>query len=483
MVSTTQFIIDLSLLLASSVVAGEIANRLGQAALVGQLLVGVLLGPTLIGPYIGLSSLSPELGAIQTLATVFILFLAGLDIVPEQIYRMGAPNALMGVAVFTVPFAALTVAVHVIYPGTSLLTSLFLSLTLSITALPVMGIMLIEFGLTKSALGRLVMNTALINELVAVSVFAVLLQLRNGASSGLTDIAIASVSVALFISVMLTIHMILRTLRAARWWEGLRIKFQQSWRTREGGFALLMVLVLGASLFSQFLGLTFVVGAFYAGLLVTRESAGAAVHQSISKVFDAVSWGFFIPLFFAFVGIEMNLRLVGSSFNILLLVVLLAVALLTKVMTGYGVARILKWSEPNALAVGYLVSSRGAVELAMAVTLLGLHVFTTTQFTIVAAVGLVTTIVAPIGALRSWESDSATREELYQRVPRLRPGQERNRSFTPSFNYASGTEEFDFSGFRADPQTPRPEEPPSEAPPRAPSKPPPLPKGSREPPP
>ncbi|MGI0156774.1 MAG: cation:proton antiporter, partial [Thermoplasmata archaeon] len=333
----------------------------------------------------------------------------------------------------------------------------------------------VEFGLTRSALGRLVMNTALINELVAVSVFAVLLQLETGNGSGLAAVAVASVAVALFISVMLTIHMILRSLRESHWWERFTVRFQQSWRTREGGFALLMVLVLGASLFSQYLGLTFVVGAFYAGLLVTRESAGVEAHHSISKVFDTVSWGFFIPLFFAFVGVEMDLRLLASAFDVLLLVVLLAVALLTKVLTGYGIARGLRWSEPNALAVGYLVSSRGAVELAMAVTLLGLHVFTTTQFTIVAAVGLVTTIIAPVGALRAWESDETTREELYQRVPRLRPGERRIRPFTPTFDYATGTDIFDFG--RANGAAPA--APPAEPPAERPSAPPPLPDKNR----
>ncbi|MCI4363631.1 MAG: cation:proton antiporter [Thermoplasmata archaeon] len=463
MASTTQFIIDLSLLLASAVVAGEVANRLGQAALVGQLLVGVLLGPTLLGPYIGLSSLGPELVAIQTLGTVFILFLAGLDIVPEQIYRMGAPNAIMGVLIFAVPFAGMATAIHFLYPGTPFVSALFLALTLSITALPVMGIMLIEFGLTKSALGRLVMNCALVNELVAVSVFAVLLQVQTGSSNGFTAILIASISVGLFIAAMLAIHMGLRTLRETNWWAGTQERIQAGLRTRESGFAVLMVIVLGASLFSQYLGLTFVVGAFYAGLLVTRESAGLKAHRSISLVFDTVTWGFFIPLFFAFVGIEMNLRLLASPLNVLLLVLLLATALLTKVVTGYGMARALKWSEPNALAVGYLVSSRGAVELAMAVTLLTLHVFTVVQFTIVAAVGLVTTILSPIGALRAWEADPSTREELYTRVPSLRPGRGRTRAITPEFDYTIGDPRFAMRTW-LDPDGNGAESPPAPAP-------------------
>lgn len=443
MVSTTQLIVDLTLLLAASVFAGEIANRLGQAALTGQLLVGVLLGPSLLGPLIGLPSLPPELNAIQILATVFILFMAGLHIVPEQIYGMGASNALLGLGAFVVPFFATALVVRLVLPGEPLLTGLLLALTLSITALPVMAIMLAEFRLVGTKFGQLLLNTALVNELVAVSVFAVLLQLESGSRSDVVAVAIATVSVALFVATMLAIHMGLRSLRATKVWDRFAARFQRTWKSREGGFALLMVLVLGAALYSQYLGLTFVVGAFYAGILVTEESAGASTHASISVIFSAISWGFFIPLFFVLVGVEMNLHYLASVPDAALLVALLAVALLSKVGTGYLGGRLLRWPEPHALAMGYLVSSRGAVELAMAVILLSSGIFNVTLFTLVAAVGLITTIISPIGAVWSWEARPDTREELYRRVPALRPGSTRSRAFRPAFPFAPLQEEHD----------------------------------------
>jgi Kef-type K+ transport system membrane component KefB len=444
--TTTTFIVDLALLLAASVIAGEIANRLGQAALVGQLLVGVILGPTLFGqenllgqftgffsnPSSPTSSLPAELTGIQTLATVFILFLAGLDIVPEQVYKMGLKTAGFGIVVFAVPFVVTSAVAYLFFPSFSTTTDLFIALTLSITALPVMGIMLLEFGLLHARIGRLLMNTALVNELVAVSVFAVLLDFENSNTSGFVAVTIAAVSVGLFIATMLAIHMSLRVLATTHWWGGFRARYQSGWKSREGRFAVLMVMVLGASLYSQYLGLTFVVGAFYAGLLVTKESAGPEMHRSFSTVFDAISWGFFIPLFFAFVGVEMNLRLLSTPWLVFEFVALLGVALLSKLLTGYGISQSFGWKKADAQAIGYLVASRGAVELAMAVTLLQLGVFNTEIFTIVAGVGLITTIVAPIGALRAWETDPASRSDLYERVPSLRPGAERTRAFRPS---------------------------------------------------
>lgn len=428
--SQTTFIVDLFLLLAGSLLAGELASRLGQPALVGQLLVGVVLGPTILGQYLGLTSLPAEFSSLQFLATVFILFLAGLEIVPEEIYRMGVLTAVTGVLIFAVPFSGLFLLTTALYPGVSVLKALFIALTLSITALPVMGIMLVQFGLLNQPIGKFLMNAALINELTAVTVFAILLELFSGHSSGATAIGLAVGALAAFLVVMIGIYLLIRFLQRTRVWGEVRTRFARDWRSKGAGFALLMVLVVGASLFSQFLGLTFVVGAFYAGLLVTRETAGVTTHRSISTVFDTISWAFFIPLFFAFVGLQMNLRLLGSVNVILVFAALLVAAVGLKVLVGDLAGRLRGLSSVDARAVGFMVSSRGAVELAMAVILLQDQVFSVQLFTIVAGVGLATTIIAPIGALRAWQSTAQSKAELLHRVPSLQtlPGHRRIRA-------------------------------------------------------
>jgi len=395
------FLVGLFVLFSAAVLVGELMTRIGQAALVGQLAVGVVLGPTLLGPYLGLNGSSDAISGIQFLATFFILVMAGLDISPEALWATGRSGLLLGLAVFLVPFGAGAILVPLVYPGLPYLTSLFVALTLSITALPVMGVMLSEFRIGKTPMGALLLNAAVINELAAVTVFAILLRLHSSVTGGadLLGVAIAVVSVLLFLSAVLTVHMALRALRESRVWFGLRDGFRRTWRSKEAGFAVLMMMALGAALFSQYLGLTFLVGAFYAGLLVTPQSAGRQEHRSISQVFDAMTWGFFIPLFFAFVGLQMDLgSLVVSVPALASFAVLVAFAILSKFLAGERVARAIGWSAGEARSIGFLVSSRGAVELAMALLLLQAGVFTLGLYTVVAGVGLVTTVLAPIGA-------------------------------------------------------------------------------------
>ncbi|MCI4358279.1 MAG: cation:proton antiporter [Thermoplasmata archaeon] len=424
--ATTQLIVDLFVLLAAAVLAGEISVHLGQAALVGQLIAGVVLGPTLLGPFFGLTGLTAALTAVQTLAVIFVLFLAGLEVVPTTIYRMEFGNLVLGIGAFAVPFTLGALLVGPVL-GLGYPTNLYVALTLSITALPVMSIMLDELGLGRTRLGTWLLNAALVNELTAVSVFAVLLRLGTTPFANVTAVLTGVVSLALFIATMLTIHQGLNLLRSSRLWDRLAKGFAKTWRSKQGEFALLMVLVVGATLYSQFLGLTYVVGAFYAGLLVTRESAGKEAHRSISQIFGAMSWGFFIPLFFALIGVNMNLQQLATPTLVVSFAILLGFAAISKIGSGFSIATLFGWKRTDALTIGHLVNSRGAVELAMAVILLDAGLITIRIFTLVAAIGLVTTILAPIGATQAILRDPERRDALYRRVPSLRPGPGRRR--------------------------------------------------------
>ena len=396
------FLTALFLLLGTSVIAGEVAGRLGHVALVGQVAVGVVLGPTLLGPHLGLNmdpntTVGAGLTAIETIAVFFILFMAGLEIVPEDIWNTGALSAVLGVTVFVVPFLVVAWVVPFVVPGISSLTALFLALTLSITALPVMAVILIELRMLRTRLGSMVMGAAVVNELAAMTTFAILLQFRSGSTS-LLPLAIAILEVAVFISVVLSIHQGLKLLRQGPLWIRLQERLARPLRKRQVWFALLMVGALSSALLSQALGLTFLIGAFYAGLLVTRESAGPVARREIGRVFGTMTWGFFIPLFFAFVGLNMNLTLLFTVQNAVIFGVLVLLACLTKIMVGAAVPLGFGWSPRASAAVASLVNGRGAVELASATILLSMGVFTPLLFTLVASVGVVTTVLAPLGA-------------------------------------------------------------------------------------
>jgi Kef-type K+ transport system membrane component KefB len=418
--ANTQFLISLFILLACAIVAGEVALRLGQLALVGQLLIGVVLGPTLIGPYVGLATVSPELSAVQLLATFFLLFLAGLELGPSQIYAMRWTTVVLGIGIFFVPFGLILVVLHTVAPTLGAVTAAFVAVTLSITALPVMAVMVRELGLIEREFGRVVMAAALVNELSAVTVFAFLLQVdTSGRGVSWLSIGTAIGATVLFLGVVFGAYLVLKFARSRPAWTAAGGRVLRGARSQEAGFALLMVLSLGAALLSQYLGLTFVIGAFYAGMLVTPQNVGEKIYVPLRKALHVLMWGLFIPLFFAITGLQTNLRLLFVPAAGAVFVTLVLVAMFSKIGTGAGIARAQRWSAPDSLALGFLVNSRGAVEIAMAVILYTDGLLNTFWFTIVVGVGLVCTIVAPMGAVASWKGTPESRADLMARAPFL----------------------------------------------------------------
>jgi Kef-type K+ transport system membrane component KefB len=392
----TEFLISLFVLLACALVAGEVALRLGQLALVGQLLVGVALGPSLLGPYIGLSTVSPELSAVQILATFFLLFLAGVEMGPSQFYKMRASTLALGLAIFLVPFAILLPVIHLIAPSLGFLTAAFVAVTLAITALPVMAVMVRELGLVDRELGRVLMAAALINELSAVTVFAILLQLQStGGHASWLAIATALGATALFLAVVFTAYFLLQAIHSQQRWTAATGRFLRTVRSQEAGFALVMVLSLGAALL------------------------GKEIYDRLRRVLHVFMWGLFIPLFFAITGLQTNFTLLTVPVAAAIFGVLVIVAMSSKVGVGAILARLGKWSSTDSVALGFLVNSRGAVEIAMAVILYTDGILNTFWFTIVVAVGLVCTIVAPMAAVAIWKSTPETRKDLLARAPFL----------------------------------------------------------------
>ena len=411
------FIIALVILLGCALLAGEVALRLGQLPLVGQLIVGVVLGPSLLGPSLGLTGVSPQLGAIQFLATFLLLFMAGLEVDPADVFHIPLSTLLLGLLVFSIPFGLTFVVVVAIYPTLGTILAAFIATTLSITALPIMAVMVREFGLVDRKFGKVVLVAALVNELAAITVFAVLLQLNSaGGATSWAPVLTAIGSTALFLVVVFGAYEVLRRVRRRRAARGATSNITEYFRSREAGFALLMVVSLGAALFSDVLGLTFVIGAFYAGILVTPSAAGPDANKGVQSALGVIMWGFFIPLFFAITGLQTNLRLLWGPVALVAFFALLLVAMVSKIGVGAGFTRLTGWSLPDSFAMGFMINSRGAVGIAMAVILYTDGIISTFWFTIIVAVGVVCTMIAPIGAITSWKSEPTSRADLEERM-------------------------------------------------------------------
>ena len=387
--ATEQLFVSIIIILVAARILGEAFQRIGQPPLVGELLAGLLIGPSILGLVLS----SADLHVLSNLAVFFLMFLTGLEMDPREIRRAGGSAIVISIVAFLIPLLAGT--------GTSLLfglttvQSLFMGLLLSITAVPVSAIVLMQFGILNSRLGNTVITAAVVNDIMSLIVLSIILQVAadgGTAQLNLGDIIVSGINIAVFLGGIFLLDILLRKIGG-----GLQRKvepFFKRLQTKEAAFGVLLITAIAISLIAQEIGLHFVIGTFFSGLVIYRGRIGQQNFNKVYGTISAITFGFFAPIFFALIGIEFNVQSIVNAIPLFL--ALLGVAIVTKIAAGYIGAKIVGFSREVSLAIGFLMNGRGMVELVIASIGFAAGVIDMTLFSIAVAIGLVTTILAPL---------------------------------------------------------------------------------------
>lgn len=376
-------------MLVSALIFGEVFKRLKQPALVGHLLAGVIIGPSLFN----IVQPDESLKIIVDLSIFFLMFLAGLELHPSEIRKAGKNAIILSVLAFVIPFAS-GVAISD-FLGLSMLASLFIGLTLAITAVPVSAVVLMEFGLLKSKMGHTIMTAGIVDDILSLIVLAIIIQLaQSGGDFDFGELGFSAFKIGAFLGgIFLFIFMLKKT---RHWLPHKLSPLFAKLQSREAGFGILLISAFGLSLIAESVGLHFVIGTFFAGLIVYKEIIGKENFERVNNVFSAITFGLLSPIFFAFIGIEFYAQSIADSIPLFL--ILLAVAVAGKIGGGFIGGKIAGFSNSESTIIGYLVNSRGMVELVIATIGFELGIIDKTLFTVIVAVGFITTIMAPIMA-------------------------------------------------------------------------------------
>ncbi len=384
-----QLFVSVVIILAAARGMGEAFQRIKQPPLVGELLAGVIIGPSLLGVVMP----APDLDVLSNLAVFFLMFLAGLEMNLKEIKRVGMSAIVIStIAFFTPLLSGYFVSLHF---GLTSIQSLFMGLLLSITAVPVSAIVLMQFGILNTRLGSTVMTAAVINDIMSLIVLSIILQLSADGGSGYLDVG-ALVSSGIMIAVFLGgIFMFDFLARKTVHWLPRKIEpYFKKLQTKEAAFGTLLITTIAVSLIAQSIGLHFIIGTFFAGLIVFKELIGGQNFERVYSIISAITFGFFAPIFFASIGIEFNAPSLINSIPLFL--ALLGVAIATKIGAGYVGARLVKFSNETSLAIGFLMNGRGMVELVIASIGFATGIIDLTLFSVAVAIGFVTTVLAPV---------------------------------------------------------------------------------------
>ncbi|MEW6605090.1 MAG: cation:proton antiporter [Thermoproteota archaeon] len=387
--ATEQLFVSIVIILVAARVLGEVFQRFKQPPLVGELLAGVIIGPSILGLVLP----SPDLQVLSNLAVFFLMFLAGLEMDPREIRRAGKAAIIISIVAFFVPLLSGT-GVSMLF-GLTTVQSLFMGLLLSITAVPVSAMVLMQFGILNSRLGNTVITAAVVNDIMSLIMLSIILQISAADGSGqldLGDLASSGIKIAAFLAGIFLFDILFR--KTASWLPHRVEPFFKRLQTKEAAFGVLLITTIAISLIAQDIGLHFIIGTFFSGLVVYKEMIGRQNFNRVYGIISAITFGFFAPIFFALIGIEFNVQSLLSAIPLFL--ALLGVAILTKIAAGYVGAKAAGFDQEISMTIGFLMNGRGMVELVIASIGFTAGIIDATLFSIAVAIGLVTSIIAPI---------------------------------------------------------------------------------------
>ena len=341
--ATEQLFVNVVIILVAARLLGEVFQRFNLPSLVGELLAGIIIGPSVLS----LVRPNESLTVLSDLGVFFLMFLAGLEMDPREIRKAGIRAGILSCIAFSLPFISGFAASQL--AGLNMIESLFMGLLLSITAVPVTAIVLMEFGIIKTKLGSTIITAAVINDILSLIILSVILQLSESGGTGTIDInqiLDSLIKIATFIGGIFLVDILLR--KTSHWLPSRMSPLFARLQTKEAAFGILLISTILLSLTAQeLIGLHFIIGTFFSGLIVYKEIIRKQNFERVYGIISAITFGFFAPIFFAIVGINVQIDLIVKVIPLFLL--LTAVAILSKVGASYLGSRLARFSKDERL--------------------------------------------------------------------------------------------------------------------------------------
>lgn len=366
-------IITLAILLAAAKLLGAAAQRLGQPAVLGELLAGVLLGGSLLNV---LHPTEPVIHALSELGVIILLFEIGLHTNLRSLIKVGGTASMVGSVGVVLPFALGYGVARML--GVDELASIVCGAALTATSIGISARVMADLGQLESPEGQVVLGAAVLDDVVGLIILSVVSGLAAGGDlvplevARITAVAIGFVVAALVIGSIIAPPAFKRV-----------AAFERS-----GGvlgpvalaFALLLAWLADRS------GSAMIIGAFAAGLVLHGTKQRPAIEQSITTLGH-----YLVPVFFAVVGASVDVKSLMHGPILLIGGTLIAVGIAGKVAAGYAPW----WFRGNKLLVGVAMVPRGEVGLIFAQVGLTSGVLTVQLFSALTLMVMVTTFIAP----------------------------------------------------------------------------------------
>jgi Kef-type K+ transport system membrane component KefB len=370
--SFPQLLAVLVALLLSTKLLGVLAQRIGQPAVVGELIAGVLLGKSVLGL---LDPTNPVIHSLAELGVLVLLFEIGLHTDLKSLMKVGNEAIVVAIVGVALPFGFGYYASTAL--GLATIPSIVAGAALTATSIGISARTLSDLGQLKSPEGQIVLGAAVLDDIVGLVILSVVSGLVGGTALSLGGIALTSAIAIGFViaAVVLGGLLVPPVFRAIA-------SIEQSGTLGVVGLAFAFFLAwLAASA-----GSATIIGAFSAGLILHATPQRLAIEKATTQLGH-----FFVPIFFASVGAAVELGALADAKVLAIGGALIAVGVIGKLAAGYSPV----WFKGNKSLIGVAMIPRGEVGLIFAQ--MGLHsgALTPHLYSAIAMMVLVTTFITP----------------------------------------------------------------------------------------
>jgi Kef-type K+ transport system membrane component KefB/nucleotide-binding universal stress UspA family protein len=397
--SESVFIIQIGILLVVGRLLGEAMLRIGQPAVMGQLLAGIALGPSLLGAlFPDLQHLifprTPEqkamIDAIAQFGILMLLLLAGMETDLGLVKKTGRASFMVSLTGILIPFACGFALGEMLpdamlpHPEQRLVTSLFLGTALSISSVKIVAMVVREMNFMRRTVGQVILASAIIDDTIGWIITAVIFSLAMHGAVDAASVTKSVIGTLAFMALSLTIG---RRVVAflIRW-------ANDNFKSEFPVITMILVIMLVMALITHEIGVHTVLGAFVAGILVGESPI---LTRHIEEQLRGVITALFTPIFFGMAGLTADLTVLKDPDLLLLTLGFIVIASVGKFGGAFLGGRLGGLTMRESFALGSGMNARGSTEVIVASIGLSMGALSQNLFTIIVTMAVLTTMAMP----------------------------------------------------------------------------------------
>ena len=415
-------LLSVAFLVICARVAGIGARLIGQPQVMGEMAMGIALGPSLLGwlaPGVS-ASLFPvanhaHLNTLSQLGLLLFMFLVGLEFDLKRLRHLGHTAVLASHASITLPMLLGVSLALYLYPRLSSSDvafhefALFMGTAMSVTAFPVLARILRERRLSDTTIGTVALACAAVDDVTAWCLLAGIVALVRASQHAL-PIPMMLAGLAAFVVVIVALR---------RWGLGVFLaSFDKRGHLSEDMLAMLLAVVMIASVTTEWLGLHLLFGAFFIGVMLPKTEA--MVH-AITERFDLIATTLLLPIFFAYTGLRTEIGLVVGGQMWFYCGLILILAIVGKLLGSAFAAWMSGLGARDSAALGVLMNTRGLMELVVLNLGLDLGIISPALFSMLVMMALITTFMTTPLLMRLYPEARRRAATLHMTLPTPRP--------------------------------------------------------------